>query len=98
MTKSASTPSQLPASFKAILWPYDFAALDPKTHKKAIIVNTVNYGDLAHWHWIIEHYGKAAIREVLETVPATELRPRARRLATIIFALTPLHDTPRGTH
>jgi len=98
MEKKSSSQPQVPLFFKTLLWPYDFPALDLDTHKKAIIVNTLNYGDLSHWRWIIGYYGEEAIRELLETLPTTELRPRARRLAGIIFSPTYLHDAPRGTH
>ena len=80
-----STRTQLPSFFQPILWSYNFSALDTETHKKVIIVNTINYGDLTHWRWIIEYYGKEAIREFLETLPVSEFRPRARRLAEIVF-------------
>jgi hypothetical protein len=75
MDTQGSSHTQLPPFFRPILWSYDFAALDPETHKKAIIVNTINYGDLSHWRWIIGHYGKQAVRGLLETLPATEFRP-----------------------
>lgn len=94
----ASTHTELPSFFQAILWSYNFSALDPEIHKKVIIVNTINYGDLTHWHWVIGHYGKEAIREFLKTLPASELRPRARRLAEIIFSPIYLHDALRSTH
>jgi hypothetical protein len=96
--ETTSPSSPLPPFFQPILWSYDFTALAPETHKKAIIINTINYGDLSHWRWIIGYYGKEAIRELLNTIPTTELRPRARRLAGIIFSLTHLHEAPRGAH
>jgi hypothetical protein len=96
--ENTSTTSRLPGFFRPILWSYDFDALDLEAHKRAIIINTINYGDLPHWRWIIAHYGKAVIQDLLETLPTTELRPRAGRLASIIFSLTPLHDAPRSTH
>ena|SRR3989344_2318779 len=95
---SLSSPTTLPAFFKNILWSYNFSHLEPDKDKKTIIVASINYGDLAHWRWLVAHYGKDAIREILETIPATELRPHALRLASIIFSLTHLNHAPRGTH
>src|SRR5713101_3799510 len=92
MDKKGSSQSLLPLFFKTLLWSYDFPALDPDTHRKAIIVYTLNYGDLPHWRWITRYYGKQTIRDLLETIPAIELRPRVRRLASIIFSPTYLHD------
>ena len=62
--ENISTTSQLPLFFRPILWSYDFDALDLETHKKAVIVNTINYGDLSHWRWVIRLYGKDMIREL----------------------------------
>jgi len=84
--KKGSTQSPLPLFFKTRLWFYDSSALDPETHRKAIIVNTLNYGDLPHWRWSIGYCGEEAIRELLETLPTTELPPCARRLTGIIFS------------
>jgi|SRR3989338_7863841 len=89
---------KLPASFQSLLWSYNFSVLNPDTHKKAIIVSTINYGDLAHWRWIIRYYGKEVIRDLLETILASEFRPRAWRLASIIFSPRQFCHTPRGFH
>jgi len=90
--------SRLPASFKTILWSYDFATLDPEVDKKTIIVQSINYGDLTHWRWLITHYGKETVHDIIETIPATEFRPRALRLATFLFAVRHLNHVPRGAH
>jgi hypothetical protein len=94
--QTSSTP--LPPFFKHILWSYDFSALNPEKDKKTIIVQSINYGDLAHWRWLVRYYGKGAIREAIETVPASEFRPAALRLATIVFSVTQLNHAPRGAH
>ncbi len=55
MEKKNSSQPQVPLFFKTLLWLYDFPVLDPDTHRKAIIVNTLNYGDLSYWGWITRH-------------------------------------------
>jgi hypothetical protein len=55
MDNTGPSQTRLPPFFKPILWSYNFAALDPETHKKAIS------GDLSHWQWIIAYYGKGTI-------------------------------------
>jgi hypothetical protein len=90
--------AQLPPSFRPLLWSYDFAALDPEKDRKTIIINTINYGDLPHWRWLIQYYGKDEIRAILSAIPGAELRPHAQRLAGIVFSLTQLHHVPRGAH
>jgi len=90
--------SMLPEIFKPFLWSYRFSAMDPERHKKTIIVQTVNYGDLRHWRWIADCYGKEEVRRVLTRTPASELRPRARKLAALIFSITAFNHAPRGVH
>lgn len=86
----------LPSFFAPILWSYDFAKIDAKKHIKTVIVNTINYGDLKHWRWISAHYGKDSVRQILETIPVTELRPRAGKLAALIFAIKNFNYASRG--
>ena len=88
----------VPETLRPLLWSYDFDHIDPLKHKKTIIVQTINYGTLAQWHWLADTYGRAAVRDMLGTVPATELRSRARRLASLMFDIDRFNYAPRGTH
>lgn len=87
---------KLPLFFKPILWSYDFSAVDIKKNKKTIIVNAINYGDLKHWKWLIKNYGRENVKSELIKIPATELRPGARKLASIIFDVKKFNYAPRG--
>ena len=84
-------PGMVPENFKPLLWSYDFSKIDAERDKKTIIINTINYGDLPHWRWLIAVYGKEGVSAVLKSLPATELRPRARRLAELIFQVIITH-------
>lgn len=88
----------LPEYFKSVLWSYDSKTVNPKKDKKTIIVNTVNYGDLRHWRWLVNFYGKKEVSNVLKTIPATEIRPRVRNLAAIIFSVNNFNYEPRSSH
>ena len=90
--------ASLPDFFKPILWSYDFSKINPETHKEIIIINTLNYGDLLHWRWLIRRYGKITVAEIIKKIPATAVRPQALRLASIIFAVTDFNYAPRGAH
>lgn len=78
---------KLPDFFKPLLWSYNFSQIDKEENKKTIIVNTINYGDLKHWKWITENYGKKEVVKVLSSVPLSELRPGARKLASVLFGI-----------
>lgn len=90
------TKDKLPNFFKPILWSLDFSQVDPERDRKNIILNAINYGTLAHWHWLVEHYGREEVKKVLAAVPATEFKPRARRLAGLMFAIDNFNYAPRG--
>lgn len=88
----------LPETFSPLLWSYDFSHIDPLKHKKTIIVPALNYGTLAHWRWLIQNYGREGVRKVLTHVPATEIKPRSLRLASLVFGIERFNYAPRGTH
>lgn len=73
--------------FKPLLWSLKWEGIDMEEDKEDIILNTINEGTLAHWHWIIETYGKEAIRKILERHLDSEFHPESRNLAKIVFSL-----------
>ena len=88
----------LPETFRPLFWSYDFSRIDPERHQKTIIVQVLNYGTFSQWRWLIETYGREAVRGVLERIPATEIKPRTRRLASLVFDEPRFSYAPRGTH
>ena len=88
----------LPETFRPLLWSYNFSRIDPLKHKKTIIVQALNYGTLAHWRWLVQSYGREGVRDVLTHVPASEIKPRSLRLASLVFGVERFNYAPRGTH
>jgi hypothetical protein len=88
----------IPESFRPLLWSYDVSRIDPLRHKKTIIVQVLNYGTLALWHWLVESYGRDGIRDTLAHIPASEIKPRSRRLASLLLGVKHWNYAPRGTH
>ena len=88
----------LPKEFTSILWSYDISRVKPDRDRKLIIVNTINYGNLDHWRWLIKYYGEVAIREVLKNIPVSELRFNVRRLVSIVFNIKHFNNASRGAH
>ena len=97
-SKMEDGKNTLPVMFKSILWSYNLSDMDLERHRKTIIVNTLHYGDLKHLRWLVRYYGKDTIRTVLSRVPETELKPRARRLASILFSIKKFTYARRSTH
>lgn len=98
-SRQALPPSQtrLPRFFRPIFWSYDFSQIDSERDKKTVILNTLNYGDLEHWRWIIGRYGKTEVRKALQKNYITELRPRVRELVSIFFGITRFKHASRGS-
>jgi hypothetical protein len=88
----------LPETFRPLLWSYDFSRIDPLRHKKTIIVQALNYGTLAQWRWLVKSYGREGIRDTLARVPASEIKPRSLRLASLLLGVERLNYAQRGTH
>ncbi len=87
---------RLPLFFKPILWSYNFNRLLPLKNKKSIILNSINYGDLRHWRWIINFYGKKTVKKELLMAPASAIRIGARKLSGAIFNIRNFNYAPRG--
>ena len=79
---------RLPEMFRPILWSYRFQDIDSELHQEDIIINTINYGRLEHWRWMIEHYGKEKIRSILERGLVTEFDRHSRNLAKLVFSVS----------
>lgn len=86
-----------PEFFRPLFWSYDFDSLSLEKNKKTIILTAVNYGSLKHWRWIRDYYGKTVVAGILGSIPASELKRRAGKLAEILFQVK-LNYAPRGAH
>lgn len=100
----ARTPRQttqhvhLPEAFRRFFWSYRFEELDAARDPKTIIVQLLNYGSLAEWRWLVHEYGLDGVKRVLESIPMTEIKPRTRALASILFSNPTWSHAQRGTY
>lgn len=79
--------TKLPESFRYLFWSYRFSEIDPIKHKKTIISNILNHGDLEHWRWLIKTYGRKHLKEVIESIPASEFRKPIRVLLSLLLGI-----------
>jgi hypothetical protein len=86
-TRSNAPRDRLPDDFRPFFWSYRFEELEKAKDEKTIVVQLINYGDLGHWRWLVREYGAAEVKRVLESIPATEIKPRTRVLASVIFSI-----------
>src|SRR5580692_6206567 len=87
---------RLPEDFRPLFWSYQFENLDLAKDEKTVIVQLMNYGTLAHWHWLTGQYGVPEIRRVLESIQETEINPRTRSLASLLFSISTWKHAYRG--
>lgn len=78
---------KLPESFRHLLWSYRFSEIDPTKHKKTIIVNVLNYGDLDQWRWLGRTYGRKQLKEIIESLPASEFRKPVVTLLSLLLGV-----------
>jgi len=93
--KKEKNKQKLPNFFRPLFWAVDFNSLDLDKNKKSIILSAINYGDLKHWRFLSDYYGKDELKKILGHLPATEFKPRAGKLVEIIFNFK-LSHAPRG--
>lgn len=79
---------KLPSLFRPLLWSLSWKDIDIEEDKEDIIVNTVNYGNLKHWKWLLKTYGEKTIKQVLQNRLESEFHPESRNLAKVLFSVT----------
>ena len=88
--------TKLPKSFKPLLWSYKFNSIDTEKDKRVIIVNTINYGDLNQWKWLVTTYGRDRLRKMIKLIPETEFRKQVLKLMKLLFNIKKLKYASRG--
>jgi hypothetical protein len=87
-----------PETLRPLFWSYDFSRIDLDRHQKTIIVQVLNYGTFSQWRWLIDTYGRDTVRAIIGQIPATEIKPRTHRLASLAFDVPRFNYAPRGSH
>lgn len=96
LRKQNEKSNALPEIFRPIMWSYNFAKIDIEKDKKIVIVNSINYGTFEHWRWLSRQYEKNIIHDIMSQISASEIRPQALKLASLIFSIPKLNYASRG--
>jgi hypothetical protein len=78
---------RLPDSFRPLFWSYRFDELELNKDEKTVVTQLINYGSLTEWRWLIRQYGTEEVKRLLQSLPATEIKPRTRVLASLLFSI-----------
>jgi len=87
----------LPSHFKPLFWGYRFDSINPVNSKRLIIVNTLNYGNLKQWKWLIDNYGRENLRRTIKLIPESEFRKQVIPLIKILFNINKFKYVSRGS-
>ncbi|KKQ18817.1 MAG: hypothetical protein US31_C0001G0004 [Berkelbacteria bacterium GW2011_GWA1_36_9] len=87
----------LPVSLKPMFWSYDFTKLNSDKDKQRIIINIINYGKWKDWQWLVDCYGKDEVKKNIETIQATEFRPEALKLISLLLDIRKFNYALRGS-
>ena len=96
MQKTRAKKTKLPESFRYLMWSYKFDEIDSEEDKERIIVNTINYGQWFHLQWIVRHYGKEVLKNIITNLPASEFRPSALWLTSLLLGIKKMKYASRG--
>jgi len=78
-------PKKLPKFFKKLFWWCDFSKIDPEKAKNLVVVQTINYGDLKHWKWLIKYYKPQRLKKIIQEIPQSEFRKSAFKLICLFL-------------
>ena len=56
----------IPKKMQSALWSYDLRTLNPKHHKNLIITQVLNFGTWEQVQWLLKHYTKNDLRNVIK--------------------------------
>ena len=90
--------SRLPDGFRPLFWSYRFEELEPGKDEKTVVTQLINYGSLTEWRWLVRQYGSVEIKRLLQSLPATEIKPRTRVLASLLFSIPKWRYARRSTN
>lgn len=98
ISRTNSKPARLPEELRPLFWSYEFEKLELSKDEKTVVVQLINYGTLANWQWLVREYGHTEVKRLLESIPETEIKPRTRVLASLLFSIHVWKHAQRGAY
>lgn len=89
---------RIPSIFLPLFWSHPFDEVDIERDKKTLLVQALNYGDLIHWKWLVQTYGRTQVRRMIKNLRPTELRPSVVHLVSLLLGAQPSQHAPRRSH
>ena len=90
-----NTPAGIPRSLAPFFQEYDLDQLYPTEHSRLIVERTLDYGDRRELRWLLNRYGKSALREWVQALGARRLPWRRYNLWCVLLELPPAQRAER---
>ena len=90
--------TKTPEWIRRFYWWGDSSLLDLQTDRKTIVVQIINFGRWEHWVWLGSTYGTKTLRTIIQYIPASEFRPRALRLISLILGIRRMKYASRSDY
>ena len=89
---------KIPEGLRSLFWSFNFETLDLDKDKRLVIIQVINYGSWSQWRWLVDVYGKETLRAEMLNIPASEFRPGALKLASLLLSLNTPKYASRGSY
>jgi hypothetical protein len=90
-----NTPAGIPRSLAPFFQEYDLDHLDTTEHSSLIIERTLAFGDRRELRWLLNRYGKSALREWVRASGARRLPWRRYNMWCVLMGLPPAQRAER---
>jgi len=82
-------PPLTPQSVKAVLWSYNWNALEVQKDKKIIISQVLNFGSEEAIKWLFKQYGLTDVEQIANTIPLFQWNKKSLSLWKLVLSINP---------
>jgi len=89
---------KVPRWFQKLYWWGNSSKIDSKYNQRVVVTQVINRGDLNQWRWLVQTYGKDELRDLVRNIPASEFRPRALKLISLLLGISKMNYASRNDY
>lgn len=89
---------KVPGWFQKLYWWGNSLKIDSKRNQRVVVAQIINRGNLSQWGWLVRAYGKGELRELVRNIPASEFRPRALKLISLLLGISKMNYVSRNDY
>jgi len=89
---------KVPKWFQKLYWWGNSAKIDVQNNQRVVVAQIINRGNWDQWKWLAKTYGKNELREMLRSIPASEFRPGALKLISLLLGISKMNYASRNDY